>query len=73
MEDCEQYAIDVVTTFRKEQRLTQKMFAKILGVSSSFIGNVENKKNSAKYNFRHIAQIVSHFKVSPEIFFRPTT
>jgi transcriptional regulator with XRE-family HTH domain len=69
MDKSEQYVIDAVKKLRKEYTMTQRQLAAILGVSVSFIGNVENEKNIAKYNIKHVALIIQHFKVSPTVFF----
>jgi len=69
MEECEQYVIDEATKLRKQHRLTQKQFGLILDVSGSFVGNVENKQSSAKYNLKHIVLLIKYFKLSPSYFF----
>jgi transcriptional regulator with XRE-family HTH domain len=70
MDKSEQYVIDAVKKLRKEYMITQRQLAAILSVSVSFIGNVENEKNIAKYNIKHVALIIQHFKVSPAVFFK---
>jgi transcriptional regulator with XRE-family HTH domain len=48
--------------------MTQKDFALILNKTSAFIGNVENKHNSARYNLKHLRIIAVHFNISPQYF-----
>lgn len=64
----EQYAIDTATKLRVDHHLTQREIGKVLGTKTSFIGNVENYKNSAKYNLKHINLLAAFFKVSPQFF-----
>jgi len=69
MERIEQYVINFITTIRIDRKLSQKELAQILGVSNSFIGNVENPHNAAKYNLKHINLLAGYFGISPQIFF----
>lgn len=64
----EQYVIDFVYKLRIEKKLRQEDIAYILNVKPSFIGNVENKKNRAKYNLKHINTLADHFGLSPRDF-----
>lgn len=64
----EQYVIDFVYKLRIEKKLRQEDIAYILNVKPSFIGNVENKKNRAKYNLKHINILADHFGLSPRDF-----
>lgn len=61
MEGIEQYVIDYVLKLRKERKLTQGDIATIIGATPAFIGNVENRKNRAKYNLKHINSLADHF------------
>ncbi|WP_158800131.1 helix-turn-helix domain-containing protein [Pedobacter sp. L105] len=68
MEDIELFVINAISKFRREKQLSQKELGIILHVSASFIGNVENGNNAAKYNLKHIALLAAHFKLSPRFF-----
>jgi transcriptional regulator with XRE-family HTH domain len=61
----EQSIIDSIYKLRKEKGLTQKDLAKVLGVSTSFVGNVENRNNPSKYSIKHIDIVAKYFKISP--------
>jgi transcriptional regulator with XRE-family HTH domain len=69
MDSIEQYVIDYITKLRITNNLTQKDLANILGVSTSFIGNVENIASPAKYNLKHIRLIAESFNISMQMFF----
>jgi len=64
----EQYTIDIVSKIRHEHKLTQAEIGKILNTQGAFIGNVENLKNPAKYNLKHINILAAHFGISPKVF-----
>jgi transcriptional regulator with XRE-family HTH domain len=68
MKPIEQHVIDTVIKLRLEKKLKQKDIAEILQVSLSFIGNVENPNNPAKYNLNHISQLAEFFELSPHQF-----
>jgi transcriptional regulator with XRE-family HTH domain len=68
MENIEQYVINFIYKQRINRNLTQQNLAGILGVTTSFIGNVENKGNPAKYNLRHIRILAEYFEISPKDF-----
>jgi transcriptional regulator with XRE-family HTH domain len=68
MDIIEQYVIDYIYKLRIDRKLTQEDLATILGVSTSFIGNVETKKNPAKYNLKHIRIFAEYFELSPQVF-----
>lgn len=65
----EQHVIDVVTKLRLERKLKQHHLAEIIQTGNSFIGNVENPRNPAKYNFKHINSLAAYFDLSPRFFF----
>lgn len=67
MISLEQKLINVIFKMRKARGLTQSDIAKILQVSTSFVGNVENVNNPAKYNLRHMELVASHFKIEPHL------
>jgi transcriptional regulator with XRE-family HTH domain len=64
----EKHVIDFVHKLRVDNNLKQSDIAKILKVGPSFIGNVENSNNPAKYNLKHIALLAAHFDLSPRLF-----
>lgn len=51
------YVINAVLKRRKEQKLSQGGLAFCIGVSKSFISNVENPKSRARYNLSHLNEI----------------
>lgn len=61
----EQYTIDFVRRLRVTTKTSQEDLARILNVSKSFIGNIENRKANAKYNLKHINLLAEHFNISP--------
>lgn len=61
----EQYTIDFVRKLRITTKTSQKDLARIINVSKSFIGNVENKNENAKYNLKHINMLAEYFNISP--------
>jgi len=65
----DQYVINVATELRKSRNLSQREVAEAIRVTGAFVGNVENIKNSAKYNIRHINLLALYFNVSPRYFF----
>jgi len=64
----EQYVINVVKNKRLEHNLTQAGLANILNVSPGFIGKVESRKYSSKYNINHINKLSKYFNCSPQDF-----
>jgi transcriptional regulator with XRE-family HTH domain len=68
MDTIEQYVIDYIYKLRIGRNLTQQDLATVLGVTTSFIGNVETKTNQAKYNLKHIRIFAEYFKLSPQAF-----
>ncbi|MFI5163524.1 MAG: helix-turn-helix domain-containing protein [Sphingobacteriales bacterium] len=64
----EQYLIDYIVRLRTKNRMSQAGIADLLGVDKSFIGNIESKRNSAKYNLRHLNILADYFKLSPRDF-----
>jgi transcriptional regulator with XRE-family HTH domain len=67
----EQHVIDFVRKLRADKKLRQEDIAYIIGVKASFIGNVENLSNPAKYNLKHINVFADHFGLSPKDFLPP--
>lgn len=68
MDVIHQYAIDRAKELRRRKGLTLHQFSVILGKSASFIGNIENPKNPARYNLGHIRKLAEHFDISPRYF-----
>ena len=51
------YLIERVRELRLKSNLSQVMLAHKLGVSEGYIGNIENPKQTAKYNIRMLSRI----------------
>jgi len=64
----EQHAIDLVTKLRRSRKMTQEDIAHIIETTKSFVGNVENVHNAAKYNLKHLNMIADHFCIAPKDF-----
>jgi len=64
----EQEIIQRVMNFRLRMQLSQGAIAKIINVSPSFVGNVENLKSPAKYSLKHLSLLAAHFKLNPVYF-----
>lgn len=64
----EQHVIDFVSSLRAKHNLRQEDVATIIGVSRSFVKNVESGKSRAKYNLNHIDKLADHFGLSPKDF-----
>lgn len=64
----EQYIIDYILSLRTEKKLSQQDIADIIGVSRSFIGDVEGSTKPSKYNVRHINALADYFGISPREF-----
>lgn len=64
----EQFVIDFVIQLREKHKLTQENIADIIGTKRSFIANIENINNRAKYNLNHIDKLADHFGLSPKDF-----
>lgn len=64
----EQHVIDFVSGLRAKHNLTQEDIGTIIGVSRSFVKNIENGKSRAKYNLNHIDKLADHFGLSPKDF-----
>jgi len=61
----EQYVVDFVLALRKDKGQTQTDLANILGVSRSFVKDVESKRTRAKYNLNHINTLADYFDLRP--------
>lgn len=62
------YVIEAVRKERMAQKISQATLAYGIGVSDSFIGQVENPKHRAKYNLKHINEIARFLGCSPRDF-----
>lgn len=68
LEPIEKYVIDFVIKYRNDRNLTQQNIADIIGVSRSYIRDIENPRTNAKYNLRHINALADYFNISPGAF-----
>lgn len=64
----EQYVIDYVIQLRKREMLSQSDIATIIDTKRTFVANVENINNRAKYNLNHIDKLADYFGLSPRDF-----
>jgi transcriptional regulator with XRE-family HTH domain len=64
----EQHVVEKVKKLRLENNLRQSDIASVLSKTTSFIGNVENRNNPAKYNLKHINLLAEYFNLSPRYF-----
>lgn len=64
----DQYIIDAIRKERKRQNVSQSILAYGIGVSKSFIGQVESPKCDIKYSLNHINKIAKYLDVSPRDF-----
>lgn len=65
----EQYVVDFVLKLRKERKLTQSDIGVVIGTKTTFVHNVENHNNRAKYNLNHINSLSDHFNIPIADFF----
>lgn len=68
LEPIEQYIIDVTISLRHKFNLKQSDIGKIINTKTSFVGNVENYNNPAKYNLKHINALANYFNLTPRYF-----
>lgn len=61
----DQYIIDAVRKERKRQKISQSMLAYGIGVSKSFIAQVESPRCNIKYNPHHLNEIAKFLGCSP--------
>ncbi len=64
----DQYVIDFVRKLRDEKKLSQEEIGNIIGVTRTYITNVESIKHPAKYNLTHINFLAEYFGLSPRDF-----
>lgn len=62
------YVIEAVRKERIAQKVSQSMLGYGIGVSTTFIGQVESPKHRAKYNINHINEIAKFLGCSPRDF-----
>ncbi|MBX2926006.1 MAG: helix-turn-helix transcriptional regulator [Chitinophagaceae bacterium] len=66
--EFELYVIDKVRERRMELGLSQDDIAIILNTTRGFIGQIESRKNSAKYNLNHLNILAAELNCSPKDF-----
>jgi transcriptional regulator with XRE-family HTH domain len=66
--EIEQFIIDTVRQKRIEKNMSQRDLANLIGLSASFIGDIENPNLRAKYNLNHINELAKVFDCSPKDF-----
>lgn len=64
----DQYVIDFVRKLRDNNNLSQEEIGNIIGVTRTYITNVESTKHAAKYNLSHINLLADYFNLSPKDF-----
>ncbi len=64
----DQYVIDFVRSLRMKKGLTQEGIGNIIGISRSFVRDVESINSGSKYNIRHINALADYFSMSPRDF-----
>lgn len=63
----DQYVIDYVKALRTKNKLTQADLGNIIGVSRSFIRDIENPKSRAKYKISHLNALADYLAISPRL------
>jgi len=66
--DFDLYVSAAVRQARMAQDVSQSMLAFGIGVSDSFISQVESQKSPSKYNLNHINLIAKYLGCSPRLF-----
>ncbi|MBO9620823.1 MAG: helix-turn-helix transcriptional regulator [Niabella sp.] len=64
----EQYVVDFVISLREKKNKSQEDIADIIGVSRSYVKDIENPHRPAKYNLKHINALADYFTMSPGAF-----
>lgn len=64
----DQYVIDFVRDLRIKKGITQQGLADAIGLSRSFIKDIESPNDRGKYNVRHINALADYFGMSPKDF-----
>lgn len=65
----ENYIIKQVRKKRKEHHMTQAELSEKMGLASGFVGKVESKICTAKYNVNHLNELAQIFDCSIRDFF----
>ncbi len=65
----DQFVIDFVRNLRITKELTQADIGNIIGISRSYISDVERTNSRAKYNISHVNALADYFNMSPRDFF----
>lgn len=65
------YMIDKVRKLRVDKGISQVSLSIALGLSEGTIGRIENPRERAKYNIRHINLLAKALKCSPSDLFPP--
>jgi transcriptional regulator with XRE-family HTH domain len=66
--DIYEYAIETMRKKRHEKGISLQGIADCLNLSKTFIANVENQKNRARLNLKHINELSKLFGCSPRDF-----
>jgi transcriptional regulator with XRE-family HTH domain len=66
--EIEQFVINSVRQKRTENGMSQRELASLLGLSASFLADIETPKSRAKYNLNHINELAKIFDCSPKDF-----
>ncbi|MFV0500858.1 MAG: helix-turn-helix domain-containing protein [Bacteroidales bacterium] len=66
--EIELFVIERAKEFRIKNKLSQADLAFKMNLSVGFIGKVESKVSSTKYNLNHINKLAHIFNVSPKEF-----
>lgn len=64
----DQYVIEAVKKKRIEEGYVQEDLSIALGLSTNFVGQIENPKRRAKYNLQHLNKLAVFLKCSPRDF-----
>ena len=67
--EIEKFVIDKIRVMRQERKMSQEKLSLAIGLSHSFVGNVESPKQHDKYNLNHLNSIAAVFNCSMKDFF----
>src|SRR5689334_8055744 len=65
----DQFVIDFVRGLRTAKKLTQEDIGNIIGISRSYVRDIESPNSRAKFNIRHVNALADYFNMSPRDFF----
>ena len=68
MTNIEEFVIQKVKAMRMERKWSQVELADYMNLSPSFIADIENPKQRAKYNLNHLNELAKVFSCSPKDF-----